>query len=96
VHQHRIGAHVEYLAAGTLPEAMGGLARSMAWRLKPPASIPQRIFPFGPISLSLAPCLKIGFGPLRQEHQTCSLEIRAGLVEGRGGAGLMFARIGNG
>jgi hypothetical protein len=93
VHQHRIGAHVEYLAAGTLPEAMGGLARSMAWRLKPPAGIPQRIFPFGPISL-IAPCLKIGLGALRQEHQSCSLEIRAGLLEGGGGVGLMFARIG--
>jgi len=74
----------DYLAAGILPEAMGGLARSMAWRLKPPASIPQRIFPFGPISL---------IAPLRQEHQSCSLEIPAGIVEGRGGVGLMFARI---
>jgi hypothetical protein len=87
VHQHRIGAHFECLAAGTLPEA------TMAWRLKPPAGIPQRIFPFGPISL-IAPCLKIGLGALRQEHQSCSLEIRAGLREGGGGVGLMFARIG--
>jgi hypothetical protein len=51
MHQHRLGAvHVEYFTAGTLPKAMGGLARSIAGRLQPPAGIPQRIFPFGPIS----------------------------------------------
>jgi hypothetical protein len=45
VHQHFLGAvHVEYLAAGTLPEAVRWLARSIARRLKPLASIPQRIF----------------------------------------------------
>jgi len=43
-----------------------------------------RIFPFGPISL-IAPCLKIGLGALRQEHQSCSPEIRAGILEGGGG-----------
>jgi hypothetical protein len=43
--------HVEYLAAGALPEAMRGLARSIARRLKPLAGIPQRVFSRGPISL---------------------------------------------
>jgi hypothetical protein len=33
-------------------------------------------------------------GALRQERHSCSLEIRAGLLEGGGGVGLMFARIG--
>lgn len=56
-----------------------------------PAS-PQCIFPFGPISL-FAPCLKIGLGAVRQEHLPRPLEIRAGIVEGGGGVGLMFARM---
>jgi hypothetical protein len=43
--------HVEYLAAGTLPEAMRRLARSIAGRFKPLASLPQRVFSGGPISL---------------------------------------------
>jgi hypothetical protein len=61
-------------------------------RLQPLAGIPQRIFPFGLISL-LAPCLKIGLGALRQEHQPRALEIGAGLFEGRGSVGLMFPRM---
>jgi hypothetical protein len=61
-------------------------------RLQPLARIPQRIFQFGPMSL-LGPCLKIGLGALRQEHQPRALEVGAGLFEGRGGVGLMFARM---
>jgi hypothetical protein len=91
VHQHFLGAvHVEYLAAGTLHKTTARLAESIAGRLKPLASIPQRIFSRGPISL-IAPCLKIGLGAFRQEHLPCTLEIGAGLLEGRGGARLMFA-----
>ena len=92
VHQHRLGAvHVEYLAAGAPPEAAARPARSVAGRLKPLASIPQRIFSGGPISL-IAPRLKIGLGAVRHEHLPCAFEIGAGLLEGRGGVGLMFAR----
>jgi len=93
VHQHRLGAvHVEYLAAGTLHKTTARLAGSIAGRLKPLASIPQRIFSRGPISL-IAPRLKIGLGAFRQEHLPCSLEIGSGLGEGRGGVGLMFTRM---
>jgi len=57
---HFLGAvHVEYLAAGALHETTARLARRIAWRLKPLAGIPQRIFPRGPISL-VSPRLKSG------------------------------------
>jgi hypothetical protein len=56
------------------------------------ACIPQRIFPRGPISL-IALCLKIGLGAFRQERPPFAFEIGAGLGEGRGGVGLIFARI---
>jgi hypothetical protein len=93
VHEYFLGAvHVEYLAAGALPESMRRHARSIAGRLKPLASIPQRIFSGGPISL-IAPCLKIGLGAVRQEHQPRAPEISTGLLEGRGGVGLMFTRM---
>ena len=91
VHQHCLGAvHVEYLAAGIRPESIRRLARSIAGRLQALASIPQRVFPFGPIPL-IAPFLQIGLGALRQKHLARAFEIRAGIVEGRGGVGLMFA-----
>jgi hypothetical protein len=93
VHHHLIRAmHVEHLAAGTLHEAVARLARSIAGRFKPLASIPQRIFSGGPISL-IAPCLKIGLGAVRQEHLPCGPEICAGLLQGRGGVGLMSPRM---
>src|ERR1700682_3170671 len=64
VYQYGLGAvHVEYLAAGALPETMRGLARSATCRLKSFASVPQRIFPCGPIPL-VAPRLKISLGAL--------------------------------
>jgi hypothetical protein len=79
VHQHILGAvHVEYLAAGTLHKTTARLAGSIAGRLKPLASIPQRISSRGPISL-IAPRLKIGLDAFRQEHLPCSLEIGSGL-----------------
>ena len=83
---------IEHRAAGTFHEAAARLARSMAGRLQALAGVPQRIFPFGPISL-IAPCLKISLGAVRQEHLQCVLEIRAGFFEGRGGVGLVFAWI---
>ena len=52
VQEYLLGAvHVEYLAAGAFAEAVRRLARSVAGRLKPLASVPQRIFPFGPVPL---------------------------------------------
>ena len=46
----------------------------------------------GPIPL-IAPLLKVGFGPMRQEHGPCRLKVGACLVEGGGGAALVFARM---
>jgi hypothetical protein len=43
--------------------------------------------------LLIAPCLKIGLGAVRQEHLPRALEVRAGLVEDRGGVRLMFAGL---
>ena len=79
LYQHRLGAvHVEYLAAGALPETTAGLAGFPFVRWKFLAGVPQRIFSRGPISL-IAPCLQISLGAVRQEHLPCVLEIRAGL-----------------
>jgi hypothetical protein len=54
------------------------------------AGVPQRIFSRGLIAL-MTPRLEIGLGAFRQEHLPCTIEIGAGLLEGRGGARLMFA-----
>ena len=56
------------------------------------ASLPHGIFASGPILL-IAPRLKIGFRPVRQEHAPRGLEVGAGLVEGGGGAALVLARM---
>jgi hypothetical protein len=41
----------------------------------------------------IAPRLKIGLGPVRQERRPGALEIGAGLLEGRGGIALVLARM---
>jgi hypothetical protein len=93
VHLHLGGAvHVEHLVAWALPETMRGLARSIARRLKPLASIPERIFSCGPIP-RITPSLKIGLGALRQEHPPSLFEFGAGIIERRRRAGLVFARM---
>ncbi len=50
------------------------------------------IFLSGPIPL-VAPFLKIGFGPVRQEHPPRCFELGAGLVEGLRGAVCIFTRV---
>lgn len=88
-----VGAvHVEYLAARTLPKTAGGLARSIARRLKALASIPQGVFPGGEIPL-MPPRLKIGLGPVGQKNLPRAPEFGASLVERRGGARLDFTRF---
>ena len=61
---HLAQDYVEYLAAGTLPEAAARLSRTIVRWLKLLACIPQRIFPLGPIP-QIASLLKIGLGALR-------------------------------
>jgi hypothetical protein len=84
--------HVEWLAARALSKTAGGLARSIAWWLKPFASITKGIFAGGEIPL-IAPSPKIGLGPVRQKDLPCAPEFGAGLVERRRGAGLDFTRF---
>jgi hypothetical protein len=76
---------VEGFAAGTFHQGTRFLRRQLL------TGFPQRIFPRGSISL-IEPCLKISLGAFRQEHPPFAFEIGAGLVEGRGGVGLMFTR----
>src|SRR5258706_1977010 len=51
--------HIEYLTTGAFHEAAARLAGTVARRLKPLASIPQRIFSRGPIPV-IPPRLAIG------------------------------------
>src|SRR6266581_28220 len=65
---------IKHLAAGTAHHRAGLLR----WQFL--AGFPHRIFPRGPISL-IAPSLKIGIGPVRQEHLPGGFKIGAGLVK---------------
>src|SRR2546430_5056436 len=72
--------HIEHIAAWAFSESMRRLSRSIVWRIKPLASIPQGILACGPISL-IAPCLKIGLSALRQKRLPCRFEVGAGLLK---------------
>ena len=76
---------IEHLAARAPHEGRWRLRRQLL------AGLPHRIFPRDPV-LCITPSLKIGLGSFRQKHLPRGLEIGAGLLEGRGGVGLMFAR----
>jgi hypothetical protein len=61
-------------------------------RRQPFARVPQRVFARRPIPL-ITPRLKISLGSIRQKHPPGAFEIGAGLIEGRGGAFLLLARL---
>jgi hypothetical protein len=77
---------IKHLPAGAA-HYRAGLLR---WQLF--ASRPHCIFARGPVAL-IAPCLKIGLGPLPQEHCPCALEIGAGMVERCRGTVCAFSRM---
>ncbi len=80
---------IEHLAARAPHEGRWRLRRQLL------AGLPHRIFPRDPV-LCITPSLKIGLGSFRQKHLPRGLEIGAGLLEGRGGVALMFARMRSG
>jgi hypothetical protein len=77
---------VESLAAYALHQR----SRFLRWQFF--ADLPHRIFSSGPLLL-VTPRLKVSLGSFRQKNLPCFLEIGAGLLEGRGGIALMFARV---
>jgi hypothetical protein len=74
---------IEDLAAGASHQGVRFLRQKFL------ASLPHRIFSSGPILL-VTPRLKVSLGSFRQKNLPGFLEIGAGLLEGRGGVGLMF------
>ncbi len=80
---------IEHLAARAPHEGRWRLRRQLL------AGLPHRLFPLDPVPC-ITPSLKIGLGSFRQKHLPRGLEIGAGLLEGRSGVALMFARMRSG